>query len=305
MDRFAKVSLKAASDTRLGKNELRLLIALAGTADSKNRSHAKRSTLASLTGLPETRISTSAKKLAKLGWLEIKRRGRGISNVWQITPDKVTESVTSKKVTESVTLENDEVTETVTRDVTETVTSTLIEYSSRILTDAVSLDLSYVVTTEFEPGSNNLLALPVKPEKPQNQIAEAKDARALSGDTLPLDWRPHQAVYDLLLNQHGMPAGFIDYLIPEFCTYWNARGQAPAAGYAHRFVSWAGRAWLQQGQQWKKNHEASETSHARSHNEKRLERQRQKIRALLDGGSGDGLDGAGGFVPRQMVVGSG
>lgn len=114
--RFAMVPLIAASDARLGKLDYRVLIALICHAGKSGVCHPKRETIAELTLIPTTRISTITSKLQRIGWL--KKTGNGGRNSpadYIITiPETVTETVT---VTDSVT-----VTETVIKTVTKSVT---------------------------------------------------------------------------------------------------------------------------------------------------------------------------------------
>ncbi|MBF0623880.1 MAG: helix-turn-helix domain-containing protein [Magnetococcales bacterium] len=66
------------TDRRLNLNDLRVLMALYLFADPTGRSSPTRDTLASLTGLPASRISTTTSRLAGMGWLE-KTSGSGKS----------------------------------------------------------------------------------------------------------------------------------------------------------------------------------------------------------------------------------
>ncbi len=125
--------VSAAADERLGKNEYKVLIALLAHADKAGKCHPRRSTIAKMTCLPETRISTITTKLQKLGW--VKKEGHGGKSQaarYVITePITVTESVTLSSgdtVTETVTVTNPvTVTESVTGGVTETVTNGVTE----------------------------------------------------------------------------------------------------------------------------------------------------------------------------------
>ena len=72
------------SDKRLGKRELKVLIAIAAHKDQDtNECWPSRSRLSELTGILEVNISTSTSKLVELGYLKKKVR-KGRSNIYQV-----------------------------------------------------------------------------------------------------------------------------------------------------------------------------------------------------------------------------
>ena len=72
------------SDNRLGKRELKVLIAIAAHKDhDTNECWPSRTRLSELTGILEVNISTSTSKLVELGYLKKKVR-KGRSNIYQV-----------------------------------------------------------------------------------------------------------------------------------------------------------------------------------------------------------------------------
>ena len=72
------------SDKRLGKRELKVLIAIAAHKDhDTNECWPSRTRLSELTGILEVNISTSTSKLVELGYLKKKVR-KGRSNIYQV-----------------------------------------------------------------------------------------------------------------------------------------------------------------------------------------------------------------------------
>ena len=72
------------SDNRLGKRELKVLIAIAAHKDhDTNECWPSRTRLSELTGILEVNISTSTSKLVELGYLK-KRIRNGRSNIYQV-----------------------------------------------------------------------------------------------------------------------------------------------------------------------------------------------------------------------------
>ena len=72
------------SDKRLGKRELKVLIAIAAHKDQDtNECWPSRTRLSELTGILEVNISTSTSKLVELGYLKKKVR-KGRSNIYQV-----------------------------------------------------------------------------------------------------------------------------------------------------------------------------------------------------------------------------
>ena len=126
-DRFAMIPLEAACDSRLSKNDFRVLIAISCAAGKSKTCHPKRQTLADQTGLPVCKISTITARLVSFGWLEKSGNGgRNSPAIYTIkTPETRTETVIvyedkTRTETETVT-EPVTVTETVTKTRTETV----------------------------------------------------------------------------------------------------------------------------------------------------------------------------------------
>ncbi|MBF0135370.1 MAG: helix-turn-helix domain-containing protein [Magnetococcus sp. DMHC-1] len=72
------IPLALLTDRQINLNDLRVLLALYAFADSSGTSQPTRDTLATVTGLPTSRISTITTRLATLGWLE-KQSGSGKS----------------------------------------------------------------------------------------------------------------------------------------------------------------------------------------------------------------------------------
>ena len=71
-------------DKRLGKRELKVLIAIAAHKDhDTNECWPSRTRLSELTGILEVNISTSTSKLVELGYLK-KRIRNGRSNIYQV-----------------------------------------------------------------------------------------------------------------------------------------------------------------------------------------------------------------------------
>ncbi|MBF0425653.1 MAG: helix-turn-helix domain-containing protein [Magnetococcales bacterium] len=66
------------ADRRLNLNDLRVLLVLYAFADASGESRPTRDTLATITGLPASRVSTVTSRLAAMGWLE-KHSGSGKS----------------------------------------------------------------------------------------------------------------------------------------------------------------------------------------------------------------------------------
>ncbi|MBF0154959.1 MAG: helix-turn-helix domain-containing protein [Magnetococcales bacterium] len=66
------------ADRRLNLNDLRVLLVLYAYADASGVSRPTRATLATMTGLPASRISSVTSRLVTMGWLE-KRSGSGKS----------------------------------------------------------------------------------------------------------------------------------------------------------------------------------------------------------------------------------
>jgi len=74
--KFAIVPMEAASDKRLNARDLRVLMALLHRANGLGgECSPSREDLASLTGLPVTRISEVTTRLEALGW--VSKTGRG------------------------------------------------------------------------------------------------------------------------------------------------------------------------------------------------------------------------------------
>ena len=72
------------SDNRLGKRELKVLIAIAAHKDhDTNECWPSRTRLSELTGIHKVNISTSTSKLVELGYLKKKIR-KGRSNIYQV-----------------------------------------------------------------------------------------------------------------------------------------------------------------------------------------------------------------------------
>jgi hypothetical protein len=116
MDRFAKVPVAVLSDSRLGKNELKVLISLFLFAGKTGKCFPKRETISQLTSIPVGKISTITTRLSALGWIEKQGNGGRSSPAHYLIrqPETLPKTVT---VTESVT-----VTETVTKTLPKTVT---------------------------------------------------------------------------------------------------------------------------------------------------------------------------------------
>jgi hypothetical protein len=69
------VPVAAASDGRLGKNDLRVLIALLAHADKCGMCHPKRETISQMTQIRKQTVSNITTNLVRLGWLEKKGKG--------------------------------------------------------------------------------------------------------------------------------------------------------------------------------------------------------------------------------------
>ena len=89
------------SDKRLGKRELKVLIAIAAHKDQDtNECWPSRSRLSELTGILEVNISTSTSKLVELGYLKKKVR-KGRSNIYQVLQPEANLKQVSKEIPRS------------------------------------------------------------------------------------------------------------------------------------------------------------------------------------------------------------
>ena len=89
------------SDKRLGKRELKVLIAIAAHKDQDtNECWPSRSRLSELTGILEVNISTSTSKLVELGYLKKKIRKRR-SNIYQVLQPEDDLKQVSKEISSS------------------------------------------------------------------------------------------------------------------------------------------------------------------------------------------------------------
>ena len=89
------------SDKRLGKRELKVLIAIAAHKDhDTNECWPSRTRLSELTGILEVNISTSTSKLVELGYLK-KRIRNGRSNIYQVLQPEADLKQVSKEIPSS------------------------------------------------------------------------------------------------------------------------------------------------------------------------------------------------------------
>ncbi|MDY0006198.1 MAG: DnaT-like ssDNA-binding domain-containing protein [Spongiibacteraceae bacterium] len=65
---------------------------------------------------------------------------------------------------------------------------------------------------------------------------------AVGPSALGADWRPDEETLKYLANFHGVPADFIEVLLPEFITYWRDNG-ATKASWNSTFLQHAVRKW--------------------------------------------------------------
>ena len=122
---YAKMPLSLFRDSRLSKNDLRVLAVLIFRSNKEGKCWPKRRDISELSGLPETRVSVVVKRLKLLGLLDIIFESRKANEKPRRTYH-ISYSLNTKKVTEPVTNPNKKGYSFGTKKVTEPVTPTPI-----------------------------------------------------------------------------------------------------------------------------------------------------------------------------------
>lgn len=91
-------------------------------------------------------------------------------------------------------------------------------------------------------------ALNAEPQQPSTAAAppprrrSATPPTAVGPSALGADWRPDDETLKYLANFHGVPADYIEVLLPEFITYWRDNGAAKVS-WNSTFLQHAVRKW--------------------------------------------------------------
>tara|TARA_R100000656_G_scaffold86422_1_gene62826 strand:- start:1893 stop:2777 length:885 start_codon:yes stop_codon:yes gene_type:complete len=123
--KYAKMPLEFLRDSRLSKNDLRVLAVLIFRSNKEGKCWPKRRDISELSGLPETRVSVVVKRLKLLGLLDIIFEPRKANEKPRRTYH-ISYSFNTKKVTEPVTNPNKKGYSFDTKKVTGSVTPTPI-----------------------------------------------------------------------------------------------------------------------------------------------------------------------------------